>query len=158
MILYASGDYYESRYPDFLRLRAKALEMLQRQQELIELMHLVDRGSLTELDKLTVDVAKLFVDDFLQQNDFTDYDRCCPFYKTYGMLRNVMSFYEFACKTLSQPRNNTLTWETLQNGKKSLIRRLSIMKFLCPRQDGEKLIRNELDNLYTDLQRAFDVL
>ena len=35
-------------------------------------------------------VAKLLKDDFLQQNGYTPYDRFCPFYKTVGMLGNII--------------------------------------------------------------------
>jgi len=33
-------------------------------------------------------------DDFLQQNGISEYDRYCPFYKTSGMLKNFVSFYD----------------------------------------------------------------
>lgn len=39
------------------------------------------QGSLAESDKITLEVAKLIKDDFLQQNSYTAYDRYCPFYK-----------------------------------------------------------------------------
>ena len=38
----------------------------------------------------TIQVAKLLKDDFLQQNGYTPYDRFCPFYKTVGMLGNII--------------------------------------------------------------------
>ena len=40
--------------------------------------------------KLCVDAQ----DDFLQQNGISEYDRYCPFYKTSGMLKNFVSFYD----------------------------------------------------------------
>jgi V-type H+-transporting ATPase subunit A len=30
----------------------------------------------------------------LQQNGISEYDRYCPFYKTSGMLKNFVSFYD----------------------------------------------------------------
>lgn len=33
-------------------------------------------------------------DDFLQQNGISEYDRYCPFYKTSGMLKNFVAFYD----------------------------------------------------------------
>ena len=32
-------------------------------------------------------------EDFLQQNSFTAYDKYCPFYKSAGMLRNMIKFH-----------------------------------------------------------------
>ena len=64
------------------------------------------QGSLAELDKITLEVAKLIKDDFLQQNGYTKYDRFCPFYKTVGMLSNIIAFYEIPdmlSKQLSMP-------------------------------------------------------
>ena len=54
------------------------------------------QGSLAESDKITLEVAKLIKDDFLQQNGYTPYDRYCPFYKTVGMLSNIVAFYNLA--------------------------------------------------------------
>jgi hypothetical protein len=44
-------------------------------------------GSLAESDKITLEVARLIKDDFLQQNGYSAYDRYCPFYKTVGMMK-----------------------------------------------------------------------
>lgn len=47
------------------------------------------QDSLSEDQKLTVEVAKLIKEDFLQQNGFSDHDRYCPRIKTYWMLSCV---------------------------------------------------------------------
>jgi len=47
---------------------------------------LVGKASLAEGDKITLEVAKLLKEDFLQQNSYSAYDRFCPFYKTVGKL------------------------------------------------------------------------
>ncbi|XP_023245749.1 V-type proton ATPase catalytic subunit A-like [Copidosoma floridanum] len=151
------GDYYESRFPGYLDLRARALAMLQQHQELSELMQLVGRGSLSEPDRVLLDVAKLLIDDFLQQNDFSAHDRFCPFYKTHAMLRNIIGFYELASKAvIGGGCRKELTWDALRERMRNILHRLSIMKFLCPRRDGEKLIRKELDDLYADCKSAFE--
>lgn len=54
-----------------------------------EIVTLVGKASLAEADKVTLEVARLIKEDFLQQNSYTPYDRFCPFYKTVGMLRNM---------------------------------------------------------------------
>ena len=40
-----------------------------------EIVQLVGKGSLAEADKITLEVARLVKDDFLQQNGYTPYDR-----------------------------------------------------------------------------------
>jgi V-type H+-transporting ATPase subunit A len=44
-------------------------------------VQLVGKNSLAESDKITLEVAKLLKDDFLQQNGYSSYDAYCPFYK-----------------------------------------------------------------------------
>lgn len=44
-----------------------------------EIVQLVGKSALGEPDKVTLDVARLIKDDFLQQNGISEYDRYCPF-------------------------------------------------------------------------------
>lgn len=62
----------------------------------MEIVQLVGKDSLAESDKVTLEVAKLLREDFLQQNSFTSYDKFCPFYKSVGMLRNFITFHDLA--------------------------------------------------------------
>ena len=50
-------------------------------------MFIFFKASLAESDKITLEVAKLLKDDFLQQNGYSPYDRYCPFYKVGSTLR-----------------------------------------------------------------------
>ena len=88
----ALDDYYEKNYPEFVALRTKCKEILQEEEDLSEIVQLVGKASLAEGDKITLEVAKLIKDDFLQQNGYTPYDRFCPFYKTVGMLKNMLVY------------------------------------------------------------------
>lgn len=131
------------------------MEILQQQEELDELVQLVGRGSVSESDKLLLDVAKLLADDFLQQNGYSSYDRFCPFYKTYAMLRNILTFYELAKQTID---TKDVSWEILKERLRQLLNRLGIMKFLCPVVDGENVVVKELDLVHDDMQRIFEKL
>eukprot|EP00889_Picochlorum_renovo_P005290 jgi/Picre1/32320/NNA_007666.t1 len=62
----------------------------------------VGKDSLAENDKVTLEVARLIKDDFLQQNSFTKYDKYCPFYKTSNMLRNMITFYDVANEAIER--------------------------------------------------------
>jgi V-type H+-transporting ATPase subunit A len=74
--------YYEETEPDFLHYRNLAKQILQKENELAEIVQLVGKSSLGEEDKVVLDVARLLKEDFLQQNGISTYDRYCPFYKT----------------------------------------------------------------------------
>lgn len=63
-------------------------------------MFLTFQSALAEKDKITLDIAKLIKDDFLQQNGYSAYDKYCPFYKTNAMLRNIMLYYGLATKSV----------------------------------------------------------
>jgi V-type H+-transporting ATPase subunit A len=67
--------YYEKIDPEFTSLRAKMKEILQLEDDLNEIVQLVGKDSLAEGDKITLEVAKLIRDDFLQQNGFSPYDK-----------------------------------------------------------------------------------
>lgn len=89
------------------------------------------QGSLAEADKITLEVAKLIKDDFLQQNGYSPYDRYCPFYKTVGMLANIVAFYDMArhsVETTAQS-DNKITWAVIKENMGQIIYQLSSMKF-----------------------------
>lgn len=71
-------------------------EILQEEDDLAEIVQLVGKGSLSDADKITLEVARIIKDDFLQQNSYTPYDRFCPFYKTNLMMRNIIAFYDMS--------------------------------------------------------------
>jgi V-type H+-transporting ATPase subunit A len=66
----ALDDFYEKNYPEFVPLRTKVKEILQEEEDLSEIVQLVGKASLAESDKITLEVAKLLKDDFLQQNRY----------------------------------------------------------------------------------------
>ena len=110
--MHALDDYYDKNFPDFVPLRTKVNEILQEEEDLSEIVQLVGKASLAETDKITLEVAKLLKDDFLQQNGYSLYDCYCPFYKTVGMVRNFIAFYDLArhaVETTAQS-DNKITW------------------------------------------------
>uniref|UniRef100_A0A5K3EVY0 H(+)-transporting two-sector ATPase n=1 Tax=Mesocestoides corti TaxID=53468 RepID=A0A5K3EVY0_MESCO len=71
----ALDEYYEQNFPEFVTLRTKMQEILQEEKDLSEIVQLVGKASLAEGDKITLEVARIIKDDFLQQNGYSDYDR-----------------------------------------------------------------------------------
>lgn len=66
----ALDDFYDKNFPEFVPLRTKVKEILQEEEDLSEIVQLVGKASLAESDKITLEVAKLLKDDFLQQNRY----------------------------------------------------------------------------------------
>ncbi|KAI5638226.1 ATP synthase alpha/beta family, nucleotide-binding domain-containing protein [Phthorimaea operculella] len=150
-------EYYEANFPEFVRLRTKVKEILQEEEDLSEIVQLVGKASLAETDKITLEVAKLLKDDFLQQNSYSDYDRFCPFYKTVGMLKNIISFYYKSRRAVEATAQleNKITWNCIRESMGSVLYGLSSMKFKDPEKDGEKKIKADYDLLLADMTEAF---
>ncbi|KAK4023296.1 V-type proton ATPase catalytic subunit A [Daphnia magna] len=153
----ALDDHYERHFPEFVPLRTKVKEILQEEEDLSEIVQLVGKASLAETDKITLEVAKLLKDDFLQQNGYSAYDRFCPFYKTVGMLRNMVGFYDMARHAVesTSQSDNKITWGTIRESMGNILYQLSSMKFKDPVKDGEAKIKQDYDELHEQMQQAF---
>jgi len=153
----ALDDYYEKNFPDFVALRTKVAEILQEEEDLSEIVQLVGKASLAETDKITLEVAKLLKDDFLQQNGYSSYDKYCPFYKTVGMLRNIVAFYDLARHSVesTSQSENKITWNVIREAMGNIIYQLSSMKFKDPVKDGEAKIKADYEELLESMTSAF---
>ncbi|XP_014096915.1 V-type proton ATPase catalytic subunit A [Bactrocera oleae] len=153
----ALDEYYDKNFPEFVPLRTKVKEILQEEEDLSEIVQLVGKASLAETDKITLEVAKLVKDDFLQQNSYSPYDRVCPFYKTVGMLRNMLAFYELARHAVESTAqsDNKITWNVIRDAMGNILYQMSSMKFKDPVKDGEAKIKADYEQLHEDLQQAF---
>ncbi|EAU88427.1 endodeoxyribonuclease [Coprinopsis cinerea okayama7 len=143
--------YYESTEPGFVELRTKTKEILQKEEDLAEIVQLVGKSALGEADKITLEVARMLKDDFLQQNGMSEYDRYCPFYKTSAMLRNFVTYHDLAIKAVNQ---NELTFSKIKDSTSDLMFKLSQMKFESPSQ-GKEDVKGKLDALYAEMQDKF---
>merc|ERR1739844_573153 len=116
--------YFEKYDGEYSMLQQKMKEILQKEDDLQEIVQLVGKDSLSEDQKCTLEVAKIIREDFLQQNGFTDYDFMCPLAKTIGMMKVIVGFHEAA-------------WNTINNHMKDMIKKITDMKFEMPRQSEE---------------------
>ncbi|XP_066062807.1 V-type proton ATPase catalytic subunit A-like [Chamaea fasciata] len=155
--LRALEPHYERAHPELPALRDRARRILQEEEELAEIVQLVGKASLAEGDKVTLEVAKLLKDDFLQQNGYSAYDRFCPFYKTVGMLQNLVTFYELARGAVEGAggEEQRVTWATIREGLGDILYRLSAMKFKDPVKDGEQQILAAYAQLQEEMVAAF---
>ncbi|KAL0677985.1 hypothetical protein Bca4012_005966 [Brassica carinata] len=75
LIVLISYSKYSTKFdPDFINIRTKAREVLQREDDLSEIVQLVGKDALAEGDKITLETAKLLREDYLAQNAFTPLD------------------------------------------------------------------------------------
>ena len=118
--------HYETTEPGFVELRTRTKEILQKEEDLAEIVQLVGKSALGENDKITLEVARMLKDDFLQQNGMSEYDRFCPFYKTSAMLRNFVAFHDSALKAVA---TGDVTFAKVRESCGDLMYKLSQMKF-----------------------------
>ncbi|KAJ1665565.1 H(+)-transporting V1 sector ATPase subunit A [Coemansia sp. RSA 1813] len=149
----ALEPYYEQKDPEFIALRTKCKEILQTEEDLSEIVQLVGKSGLAETDKITLDVAQLIKDDFLQQNGYSNYDRYCPFYKTTWMLRNMIGFYKHATHTV-EANPGQIAWARIRENMSDIIYRLSSMKFEDP-VDGEAALVERYTQLQNEMEERF---
>lgn len=57
--------------------------------------------------------------------------RFCPFYKTVGMLKNIIAFYDMARHSVESTAQseNKITWAIIRDQMNDIIYKLSSMKF-----------------------------
>jgi V-type H+-transporting ATPase subunit A len=157
----ALEPFYEKTDPEFVQLRVVAREVLQKEDELNEIVQLVGKDSLAETDKVVLETAKFLKEDFLQQNSFTAYDKYCPFYKSIGMLRNMIRFHALATAAVERAATTSdgpkITFNVIRARMSELMYRIASMKFEDP-VDGEDAIRARFAELEDDIVSAFRAL
>merc|ERR1712032_1032791 len=84
----------ESAACNYGSLQKQIAEILQKEDELKEIVQLVGEDSLGESEKCVLGVAKVIKEDFLQQNGYSTYDFRCPMPKSAAMMRLIVNFYE----------------------------------------------------------------
>ncbi|CAG8609370.1 11384_t:CDS:10 [Dentiscutata erythropus] len=146
-------SYYESTEPEFISLRDRTKEILQKEEDLSEIVQLVGKSALGEADKITLEIAKIIKDDFLQQNGYSSYDRNCPFYKTNWLLKNMIGFYNSSTHAV-EVTNGEITWAKIKERMDDLLYKLSSMKFEDP-ADGEEVLRERYQKLHTEIHERF---
>lgn len=150
--------FYDGVDPQFITLKAKFREILQKEEDLTEIVQLVGKDSLNESDKVTLELAKMIREDFLQQNSYTPYDKYCPFYKTVGMMKNIILLHDLAQKSISSSENEKkLTWAVVKNAVQPTIYKVSGMKMIDPAQ-GEAVVKQTLTSLSDELNNVFRAL
>ncbi|MGD0718194.1 MAG: V-type ATP synthase subunit A [Thermoplasmata archaeon] len=84
--------YQANLSPEFVGLRQRALELLQKESELQEIVQLVGVDALPEREKGILDIARMLREDYLQQSAFDEVDTYTSILKQYRMLRAILGF------------------------------------------------------------------
>lgn len=144
------NKYYDNNYPEFPTLRDRMKEILSKAEELEQVVQLVGKSALSDSDKITLDVATLIKEDFLQQNGYSTYDAFCPIWKTFDMMKAFILYHDEAQKAVSNGAN----WSKLSEATSDVKHAVSSSKFLEPSR-GQQEIHGEFEKLLSTIQERF---
>jgi len=93
--------YSDNVAPDFPALREWAMQTLQKESELQEIVQLVGSDALPDEQKITLEVSRMLREIFLQQNAFHPVDTFCPIERQYVMMKLIRKYSDLAQKALA---------------------------------------------------------
>jgi len=150
-------EFFGKLIPGFIDLRKSCMTILQEETNLQEIVQLVGKESLSEDQKLSLEVAKIIREDFLQQNAFTPYDYMCPLPKTCGMLKAIITFYDRGLQAVTNTTGETrVTMETINlllADEKTRI--VDSKQDVLPDEPAE-VINEFFETLVEDINTAYD--
>merc|ERR1712127_866924 len=119
---------------------------------------LVGKESLSEDQKVVMEVAKLIREDFLAQNAFTEHDYTCPLAKSVGMLSAIIQFYDLCQKAIADsPADAKLTYAHIKTALAPVIQKVIDAKYLDPKT-SQKDIEPYYAEINEDLSKEFQTL
>jgi V-type H+-transporting ATPase subunit A len=148
--------YFDEFAPGFLALRKKIKTILQEETNLQEIVQLVGKESLSEDQKLNLDMAKIIREDFLQQNAFTSYDYRCPLEKTSGMMECICAFFDNSLNAINNSSaDNRVTMESVNLLCADVKQRIIDSKQDVDPEESPEVIQKFFVTLKTDLDNMF---
>ncbi|MCX7831541.1 MAG: V-type ATP synthase subunit A [Actinobacteria bacterium] len=131
------ASYYDREVAsDFSELIKEGMSILQKEDELKEIVRLVGIEALSGEERILLETARSIREDFLQQNAFHSVDSFTSLKKQYLMLKNIISFYRYAVEEF----RHGLDLETILNSPVRV--EISRMKFV-PESEIETLEKIE---------------
>jgi V/A-type H+-transporting ATPase subunit A len=103
--LYFEGlkDWFEENAPNgWIARRQQAATLLQRENELNDIVQLVGPDALQDQERLILEVSRLVREVFLQQSAFSDNDAACELEKCFGLLETILVYHEECLKVLAR--------------------------------------------------------
>lgn len=98
------GPYVEKNYKleGWTELTGESMKILQKEDELQEIVRLVGIDALSEKDRWTLEAAKSLREDYLHQNAFHEVDTYTSIKKQYKMLKLIIEMYNLGQKALDK--------------------------------------------------------
>ncbi|HEX4920406.1 MAG TPA: V-type ATP synthase subunit A [Candidatus Bathyarchaeia archaeon] len=87
---------------DWNSMRKEAMNILQRDDELREIVMLVGPDALSESQRVTLEVAKMIKEDFLMQHAYNPADTYCDKQKIHSMMKLILDYHKIMQKAIDE--------------------------------------------------------
>ncbi len=88
--------------PDWSKLRARIMRLLQEEAELDEIVKLVGMDAVSAADRLKLETARSIREDYLHQNAFNEVDTYTSLQKQHLLMQLILDYYDQASDALSK--------------------------------------------------------
>lgn len=140
--------------PSYGRLKNVTKDIVAQRDNLQEIVQLVGKESLSEDQKLVLDIADIIIEDFYAQNAFSNYDYMCPLPKSIGMLKAIITLYENCMSLISNSSaEKKMTWASIKVTLAPMIQKVREGKFVLPTIPTEQ-IKATFDSLCKEIEQA----
>jgi V/A-type H+-transporting ATPase subunit A len=130
---------------DFPALRDWAMELLQKEAELQEIVQLVGSDALPEEQKLTLEISRMVREIFLQQNAYHPVDTYSPMKRQYTYMKIIKMFSDRASKAIE----GDVSVDAIVNME---------IKARLQKSKLESDVDAQLDGIIKDMDKAFEAL
>ncbi len=101
--LYSLDDWFKENVADDLpEMRRWLVTLLQKEEELQDIIQLIGPDALRDQDRVVVEMGILIRENYLQQSPYSDTDAFCPMEKHVWLLRIFYEFFMIAVKELEK--------------------------------------------------------
>lgn len=142
--------YSENVSPDWRKIMGKCKSILQEEEKLKEIVQLVGSDALPESEQLTLEIARMIREFFLQQSAYHEVDTYCDLTKSYRMLKSILNFAEKARAALN---SGVLVRNLLETKSRNKIADAKFEKeYEKVLNDAEKGIDKEIESLVKEIK------
>eukprot|EP00477_Mikrocytos_mackini_P000039 GAHX01000039.1.p1 GENE.GAHX01000039.1~~GAHX01000039.1.p1 ORF type:complete len:639 (-),score=130.09 GAHX01000039.1:659-2575(-) len=132
-----------------------AKDILQQEEDLLEVVQLVGTDSLSDIQKLVLQISRILKEDFLQQNSYSTYDKFCDIKKTKNMIKTVVYLYNSFKSAIEDGKVLTgdmkNQYDHIHDQLKDIYVQIADMKFI---QRGE----SDFEEKFGDIIKGIDSL
>jgi len=145
------GWWREHGYEEWHGLREKALEILQRENRLQQVVKLVGPDALPDDQRLILETARLLREGFLQQDALDDVDSYASIEKQIRMLQIILHFHDRAARVIAKGCPIVVIRD------QPIINRLVRMKTTVPNDQVAQIdeVRQQLDEQMDEVERLY---